>query len=372
MKARYVPYQAVESYLKPADIHELAHINAAAGVIALVLSLLWTVLHGINTWLVFSGEMAFGYGVLVHLVLTAVIIVVTIGMKGLGSNVRHLFVLSVASGGAGIFGATGALLSTLLTLVYNLFSMPFSEWYRTIFPEIDPTREEALYEMITSGKDESAKLYSVVSFRDVIALGTESQKRRAISRMTDHFNPSFAPAYKLALKDPVNAIRVQAASSITRIENQFAAMLMTIERLEATHGDDPALKLGLARFYDSYAFTGLLDRDRENDNRIKALQKYKEYLEMKPGDIDARIEAGRLLLRSGEHAQVIALYEDCIEAGYGNDALKLWMLEALYQAGRYAEVRQMAPSVLPVLAKLQDGRPQLARTVAFWAGKAAA
>jgi polysaccharide biosynthesis protein PelE len=364
----HLPYDSIASYFQPADVHEVEKIQGAESVVALILSILWTFLHGINAYFVFMNGMPFLYGVIIHVVLTLVIAVVTYMMKSMGVNIRHLYVLSVASGGAGVFGAAGALLSSLLTVLYNSFSQPFSEWYHTIFPKIDLSHEEVLHELITSGKDESARMYQVVSFYDVIALGTESQKRRALSRMTDHFNPSFAPAYKRALKDSSNAVRVQAASSIGKIENQFSSLLMKIEQLEKKYPKDSVIKLGLARFYDSYAFTGLLDKDREDENRIKALTKYKEYLEMKPEDIDARIEAGRLLLRSGEHGQVITLFNDCIDAGYGNDTLKLLMLEAYYQAGRYGDLRRAAPACLPLVKELHDVRPRLARSVEFWGG----
>ena len=370
-RSSYVPFETVASYFVPADIHDLEKVNGGEGILALVLAVIWTGLHGLNTWLVFAHHMPFIYAMLIHLLLTVVIVVITRTVKMLGGNIRHLFVLSVASGGAGIFGAAGSLLSIFLTLLYNSFSLPFSEWYRTIFPKIDPTHEEALYEMITSGKDEHSRTYHVASFHDIMALGSESQKRRGLSRMTDHFQPTFAAAYKLALKDPSNAIRVQAASSITRIENQFSSMLIRVERLEAKHPKDPLVKLGLARFYDGYAFTGLLDRERENENRIKALHKYKEYLEMKPDDIAARIEAGRLLLRSGEYQQVITLFNDCINAGYGNDTLRLWLLEALYEAGQYGELRRQAPACASSVSMLREARPRLARSVEFWGGATA-
>jgi polysaccharide biosynthesis protein PelE len=367
----YVPYATVASYFVPADVHDLERVNSSEGILALVLALIWTCLHALNTWLVFAQHMPFIYGLLIHLLLTLVIAIVTRTMKSMGGNIRHLFVLSVASGGAGVFGASGSLLSILLTLFYNSFALPFSEWYHSIFPKNDPSHEENLYEMITSGKDEHARTYHVSSFHDIMALGSEAQKRRALSRMTDHFHPSFATAYRLALKDPSNAIRVQAASSITRIENQFSNMLMKVERLEVKYPKDSLVKLGLARFYDGYAFTGLLDKTREDENRIKALHKYKEYLEMKPDDIDARIEAGRLLLRSGEHGQVISLFNDCINAGYGNDTLRLWMLEALYAAGQYGELRRQAPACVGMLGTLKESRPRLARSVEFWGGTTA-
>ena len=69
------------------------------------------------------------------------------------------------------------------------------------------TEEEALYERIGRGMRRGI-IRCVV--RDVIALGTESQKRRALTRMTDQFDPSFSPAIN-ALQDDSNAIRVQAA-----------------------------------------------------------------------------------------------------------------------------------------------------------------
>jgi polysaccharide biosynthesis protein PelE len=366
-----IPYDTIAEYFIPPDVHDLERVNSGEGLLALVLALVWTVLHALNAYLVFVVGMPFLYGLIIHALLTVVIAAIARVARSIGGNIRHLFVLSVASGGAGVFGAAGSLLSILLTVFYNNFALPFSDWYRTIFPHIDATHEEALYEMITSGKDEHPRSYHVSSFHDIMKLGSEAQKRRALSRMTDHFHPSFAPAYKMALRDPSNAIRVQAASSAAKIENEFSAMLMHVERLEVKHPNDARVKLGLARFYDGYAFTGLLDKDREDENRIKALQKFKEYLEMKPSDIDARIEAGRLLLRSGDYAQVIALFNDCMEAGYGSDTLKLWMLEALYAAGRYSDLRRMAQTCLPMIGKLREAQPNLARSVEFWGGASA-
>jgi polysaccharide biosynthesis protein PelE len=362
------PYASVEPYFRVADVHEKERVQEADSLVALLLSLLWSFLHAINMYWLFWSELPFVYSLLIHVVLTVVIAVVTTLLKGLGRDIRHLYVLTIASFGGGIFGAVGSLLATLLTLLYKRFSLPFAEWYRAIYPDFSFSREEQLYEMITSGKDESVRSYSVVSFRDVIALGTEQQKRRALTRMTDHFHPSFAPAYRLALQNSSNTIRVQAASSITRIENQFVGTLIALERLEKKHPKDAVLKLGLARYYDSYAFTGLLDTDREEENRVKALQKYKEYLEMEPDDITARIEAGRLLLRSKAYDEVVQLFRDCMEAGYMFDSLRLWMIEALYEAKRYDELRQMAPSCVHLLGELKDRRPRLSAAIAFWAG----
>lgn len=335
------PYESVKSYFDKADIHER---EKAAGdeVLAIIISLLWTFFHGINSYLLFWQQLPFIYSIIIHVVLTIVIILVTKILKQVNRDIRLLYVLSVASGGAGFFGACGALFSSILTIFYSYFSKPFSQWYNAIYPDFAHSRQQELYNSIVSGKDETAESYDVVSFKDIIVLGDESQKRRALTKMTDRFHPSFAQAFKLALQDESNAIRVQAASSIVKIESQFANILQQVELLEKKNPDDANLKLGLARYYDSFAFTGILDENRENENRNSALKQYKEYLEMRPNDVDARIEAGRLLLRSGKAMQAVELFQDFGKAGYDNNNIRYWLTESYYYAGMYEELRAQA------------------------------
>ena len=359
------PYESVALYFNQLDVHEQEKV-AGDEVLAIVLSLIWTVLHGLNCYLLFWQNLSLAYSFVIHLVLTLVIMLVTKVLKQAGRDVRLLYVLTISSGGAGFFGGIGSLLASILTICYNHFSLPFAQWYEAIYPEFPSTQEQALYDSITSGKDETAASYSVISFNDVMNFGSEGQKRRAITKMTDQFHPLFAPAFKQALQDESNTIRVQAAASIVKIENQFSQTLHHIERLEQKSPKDAALKLGLARYYDSFAFTGILDENREAENRKLALQKYKQYLDMRSNDIEARIEAGRLLLRSNQAAQAVELFQDCVKAGYGNDSVKSWLLEAYYQSERYQDLRRLAPEILNHIEKLQEIRPRLAQAIKFW------
>jgi polysaccharide biosynthesis protein PelE len=359
-------YETVESYFIPQDLHEKERVDNGDEILTLVISIVWTCLHGLNSYWLFWGHTSLVVAAIIHIVLFLIAALITWSFARLARDIRYGYVLSIASLGAGVFGAFGMVISCVASLYYNMVSLPFLHWYQTIFPRDIVSREEEIYDLIETGKDEGAKIYNVVPFIDVITLGTESQKRRALSRMTDQFSPTFAPAYKKALQDDSNAIRVQAASSIGKIENQFTSMLMKIEKLEDKYPDDMRIKLGLARYYDSYAFTGLLDSSREEENRIKALEKYREYLEGRPEDIEARIEAGRLLLRSGEHEQVLQLFNDCIEAGYGNDTLKLWMVEAMFEAGRYKDLRRIAPECASMMEEIKTVQPRLVNAIEYW------
>ncbi len=359
-------YNTVKSYLIPEDVHDAERVSASNEVLALLAAAVWTLLHGLNIYWLFWNNVPFIYSVLIHIILTIVITVVTIMLKAAGRDIRHLYMLCITSGAASILGTAGTMLACVMSMMYGRFTQPFAQWYRAIYPDFGFSREEKLYDMITSGKDESTRDYHVVSFRDVMVLGTEQQKRRALTRMTDRFHPSFAPIYRQALQDKNNTIRVQAASSVAKIENQFTHMLMRVEQLEAMNPDDMILKLGLARFYDDYAFTGLLDAQREHDNRQKALEKYRVYLEEFPNDIDVRIEAGRLLLRNGSYDEVVTLFQDCLSAGYQTETLNAWLMEALYAAGRYAELRAMAPRCAHMAKEWKDTRPRLSRSIEFW------
>ncbi|TAE84296.1 MAG: hypothetical protein EAZ74_02345 [Alphaproteobacteria bacterium] len=362
------PYESVQSYFDEVDVHERLQVRSSDELISLVLGLIWAFLHGLNIYGVFWEGLEPIYGFIIHLILTLVLVVVTMTLKTMGRDIRHLYVLVVTSSVAGIFGAAGIVLTSILTLVYKRFSLPFSEWYKAIYPDFSFSHEQQMYESIASGKDESVRHYSVLSFADVMALGTEHQKRRALTRMTDLFHPSFAPVLRHALQDESNTIRVQAASSITRIERQFVETMMALERMEKKNPEDMQLKLGLARYYDSYAFTGVLDQGREHANRSKAIVYYEQYIEAHPEDSDARIELARLLMRMQQHGRVLELFREAKKEGLANKRVTLWLLEAYYDAGDFVELRRLAAQCTHLLEELRDIRPRLVRSIAFWGG----
>lgn len=359
--------KTVEDYLAPPDIHEAAQVEQDDQVPGFVLSLIWSLLHGINTYLTLWHHIPFWVGVLIHAVLGAILVLIALARLRLGAETRFTLVLTVTTWVAGVIGALGTLLTVLLTFYYAARSQSFIEWYRSIFPALVTSRSEAIYEALQAGREENVKPYSVVPFMDVIQVGTDAQKRQAISRITEQFHPTFAPVLRHALKDSSNAIRVQTATAITKIENRFSDMVMKIEKLERERPKDPIVKKGLARYYDDYAFTGILDADREAHNRKRALKKYKEYLELAPNDMECRIRIGRLLLREGESSEAAAWFERSFDAGHRDRQLMLWYAQALYESGQYDALRRLARECLPLLDEMRAHLPQLAHCIESWA-----
>src|SRR5262249_37068177 len=144
---------------------------------------------------------------------------------------------------------------------------------------------------------------------DVLTFGTHAQKQALLTMVMSDFKPAFASVLRAALNDANNAIRVQAATGITKIENDFMSRAMALSRFVADEPDNSELLKKIARHFDDYAYIGLLDPDREKDCREKALQYYNRYLALSPGDRGARIAVGRILIRDHQFEQAVHWFE---------------------------------------------------------------
>jgi tetratricopeptide (TPR) repeat protein len=352
-------------------VHDVRRAGVIGAGISLVVSAIALIAHAFNTWLLFWTNTPVVIPVIIHLLLVGVVLFFAVSLKKLGRDSRFMLLLGITTAVLGIFGAAGTLLTTILHFWHLRIAQSFAEWFATIFPRFDRTRPEDIYDNIMFGRDDTATDYSVMPFQDVMAIGSESQKREAISRMTARFDPSFAPAFRRALSDSSNSIRVQAATAVARIENQFLERLMRISDVARRHPKDPNVKLALAEHYDNYAFTGILDDERERLNRRRAIEHFREYLDIKPNDISARIKVGRLLLRDSAPDEAANWFQACMHDGYSSDSLQIWFIEALYACGRFDELRVRARSFLSRLDPYREARPELAESVKLWAGAGA-
>lgn len=263
-------------------------------------------------------------------------------------------------------GAGAACLAFVLYLRHARHSRPFEEWYKELFPERGRRIYERVYEELQLTVRQRASKSEVIPFADVINYGSREQKQLAISLMSRHFEPPFAPVLKRALEDRDNSVRIQAATAITNLESQFAERVMTLEKRIA---GDPAPRhlLELARHFDRYAFSGLLDDERSQRARARAIETYRRYLDDEPDDLFARVAIGRLLLRSGDAAGARDWLRAAHERHGGHPSIDNWLLEAHYRLGDYGEVRRLARS----LAAGADGRAArdvLGDSTRLWAG----
>jgi hypothetical protein len=258
--------------------------------------------------------------------------------EGTGRRAALLLVLSVVF--CGPFGGPGALLSALAHRWFRRHATPLEEWYAALFPapEKEPARD--LYDMIVSGRDLS-KQSGVASFTDVLATGTTEQKRATITLMTRFFRPAFAPALKRALADAEPAIRVQAATAAAEIENSFQERAQTLAEAVKAEPKNAARHFDMARHYDDYAYSGLLDVEREAENRNLALEAYMRCLDLDPENSDALAAVGRILLRKGEFHEAATVLGDAVSGGRASPAMLDFYIEALFRLGDYTRLREI-------------------------------
>lgn len=365
-----------EEYLAQEDVHELMRQPSSGTLIGtLIMALILGFLHGLNVWYLLwqntPDPTSFGYAMMpvalffvFHLIL-AIVSLAYARARELGDRNDHRFdlLLAITTLCLGVAGAIGTVIAILFFGIYQRYATSFAQWFQSIFPMTPPTLPEEISENILTGRDESATGYSVIPFLDVMSIGSEAQKREALSKMTGKFHPSFAPAFQRALSDENNAIRVQAATSIVKIENHFLERAIQLEALYREYPKDDRLLLALARHYDEYAYTGILDQEREETNRARALESYEQYLKLHPQDAQVRLFVGRLLVRSGKTAQAADWFRQSIDAGYSTPQMVSWYLEALYTLGRYDELRQFSTRFEGNAAALQ---PSLTETLQLW------
>ncbi len=335
-------YQYVEDVLAPEDVHDSNLVSAATATNGLfvVLAIILTLVHAFNLYLFLGTHIWPVIPLLIHIVVSAVVGIITYAQFKRGMDVQHLSMLAIVSAVAGIFGSAGALAGFFAALIFSARAQHFKDWYESIFPTDDISEPQLIYDRIIEGFDENPRNYGVMPFLDVMRLGSENQKRRALSKMTSRFNPRFAPAFKVALADQSNTIRVQAATAIAKVEKDFMSKLERIELARTKEPGNPILTMALAKFYDDYAFTGVLDSELEKSNRERAIATYKTYLQQDPNSPEAWVAIGRLLYRNRDWEAAAEWFRHAMDRGIKMHSMVLWYFECLFRLGQYRELRR--------------------------------
>lgn len=361
-------YQYVEDVLAPQDIHDANmadRITANSGAFVMA-AIVLSVLHAAILYLAVATELWAGLPVLAHLVIATVTCLWAFGQYKMNSDVPFLALLAITSSVAGVFGAAGTLLCYVLQGIFRQKAYHFKEWFELIFPPDIISAPEEVYNNIVVGIDENPIQYGVIPFIDVMDMGSEEQKHRALSKMTMKFHPRMAPAFQKALRDNSNAIRVQAATAVAKIEAQFMARLEKIEQAREKEPSNLHVHFALARHYDDYAYTGLLDPEREILNREKAIETYKSYLQHDPNNLDAYAAIGRLLFRGKRWEEAAEWFRRAMDKGWKLKNMTLWYMECLYRLGDYRALRTAARQ-FGSLSDHDDLPREVRDAVAIWA-----
>lgn len=303
---------------------------------------------------------------LLHIIVSAVVAGIAYAQYKQGMDAQHLALLAIVSATTGIFGVVGALIGFISSGVFRFRAHHFNEWYETIFPTDAISMPQQIYDRIREGLDENPQAYNVMPFADVMRLGSENQKRRALAKMTSRFSPRFAEAFRIALSDRHNGIRVQAATAIAKVEREFTRSLSRLEQARAQEPNNPLLTLALAKFYDDYAFTGILDGELERLNRERAIRSYQAYLERDPNANEVWIAIGRLKFRNREWADAADWFRHALDRGIQSNSMLLWYFESLFHVRQYRELRRAMLEFGRGIPRNEDFPTAMREAVSLW------
>ena len=307
--------------------------------------------------------------VVIHVVLAGVsgAIASWLYRRGEHSPIFLLFVVSVIA--LGPIGAAGSTIAALLHSVFVRRAIPFERWYASLFPGAEHDQVRALYATIALRGAGPGARSTAAPFTDILALGTVKQKQTVITLITDNFIPAFSIALRRALNDAEPAIRVQAASAAARIENQFLVRSMAIAESRAAPRDEPERLLNLARLYDEYVQTGLMDETRANATRQQALELYEVVLSRGVQDPSIVESLARLLIELGRADEAVIRLEAWIAKARSTGLLARY-IEGLFALRRYDQMRKVCIGFVDELstADLPDG---VRESISLWAAPGA-
>lgn len=296
-------------------------------------------------------------------------VAVLVAMRSGDTPRRQALLHAIMATALGPVGSAGCFLCCVLETAFRPHARPFSDWFASIFPEEDADRQDAFLELLRASDDPLRNSLRITSFRDTMSAGTIEQKQALLGLIARRFSPPFAPALHQALRDPVLAVRVQAASAVASIEARYAERTFDLTKRAEKSGGKPEDVRALAEHLVEFAESGIAESTRSEDARKAALSSYDQLLATQPNNCEALVASSRLLLQfgnAGEAASRIRLATQL--TGITADIASLQM-QALFQLNRFDDIRKLARHWLSVSQGNDREAQRLRSALRLWAGE---
>jgi len=305
-----------------------------------------------------------------HVAITSCVGLWLMAMIKAKCGIRDAVFMLIAQATLGALGCFGMIIMINLLYILRRNTKGFMEWYLSLFPDDQKSVGQTLYEHIITGRSRDDKNESITSFSDVLEVGTPAQKQTILALIARNFRPELSPVLRSAMNDADATVRVMAATAAARIETSFLEKVMDLKQKTVENPNSYTAWLNKARLYDDYAFTGILDIDRENENRVRAHDTYQRCHMLKPDDATPMIALGRLALRSSQFDEAIAWFDKAHAYAPERADITVWLIEAVYENHDYDKVRQLALSLDENLDDISGLSEDVKRSIRLWRGDA--
>lgn len=304
----------------------------------------------LGTHLFYTERISLQFALIMHLCVVVYCLGWVVVRNAFGQNINiPVMALTLIS----VTGLMGAFVILLIVVIMGLTpngGTPFSQWYYSLFPDETKSKEDELYERLYHGLDDLSDKTGVVSFDDVIKLGTYRQKQEAISKIVNHYHPDFANTLKTAINDPMNSVRVQAATAISKVLDTYVQLHEKLMVAREKYPKNHKVLINLARHTHAYANCGLLEPERTRALEEDALRYFQEYLALYPDDVHALYFVGEIYLYKNQFEEALSHIRRSLELrpeGKLNPILIRDYCEALFRLHNLEGIREAVQRYLP-------------------------
>lgn len=241
------------------------------------------------------------------------LLIFTLALVWRGKDVRQPAFLTVFSLALGPFGSILFILLLLFYFTYSLRANVFSEWLENLFPTSDDNPVLLLYERLLQRWDDLSSKAETIPYRDIMALGTTEQKQAALAKIGKDFRPELAAVLMEALNDKTNAIRVQVATTLAKLDGNFTNKINQLEIQHQKIPNDIEVIEEIARLCFERASSGLLEKIKATQLLEMSYDYYGRLLHFKPEDRVKGLIANTLL-HMGKTEDAKEILKDLIDS----------------------------------------------------------
>ncbi len=135
---------------------------------------------------------------------------------------------------------------------------------------------------------------------------------------------------------------MQAATAIAKLTDENLERMQKLEDKAATAPTDLETMEQLARAYDDFSYSGILDATHEHSTRSRALDLWLKVADAKPDHPVAPMAVARLLMRLERYDSAANWMERAIAEKRASPQMLVWYMECLFRQGRLDELRVFA------------------------------
>ena len=247
----------------------------------------------------------------------------------------------------GPMGCFIAIVSSTFNLFYSRkLKISFSDWLFSYLYADDHNEKDSdkIYKRIVSGQEIFADSIDTEPLIDIMSFGSLEQKQAALIKAVKHFRPQLMmPVLQMGLDDPNNAIRVQAAAGLAKIQDDFHKKYTVYERKVMENTESTEELIDFAKLCEEYSASQLLNSERKAAVIKESITLYERCVALSPDNTDLKISLIRMLMISGKTDRAHELLTEVLPLiKTPSPAIAHTLMELLFKMNRFAEMRHFA------------------------------